>query len=120
MNGRVDSGRRALVTIKLKRTATAPVREIEAWIDTGFNGDLVLPHSIIEELGLSQSATVDSQLGDGETAVLDTYSCLVDWFDRETQIQAISSKIRIPLLGVGLLINHRLTVDFPAKSLSIE
>ncbi len=43
MNGHVDSAGRALVRIRLTSAATATTIEIEAWIDTGFTGELVLP-----------------------------------------------------------------------------
>ncbi len=120
MKGHIDAGRRALITIRLRPEAGAPVKEIEAWIDTGFTGDLVLPHSIIEDLQLVQSGSVDSQLGNGATAVLDTYSCVIEWFAEERRIEVVSSKVRIPLLGAGLLLSHRLTVDYLESTVQID
>ena len=65
MNGHVDSAGRALVRLRLTSAATATTMEIEAWIDTGFTGDLVLPQDQIAVLGLPHSAVVMAELGDG-------------------------------------------------------
>ena len=63
MNGHVDSADRALVRIRLTSAATASTMEIEAWIDTGFTGELVLPQDHIAALGLPHSAVVTPELG---------------------------------------------------------
>ena len=65
MNGHVDSAGRALVRLRLTSAATATTMEIEAWIDTGFTGELVLPQDQIAALGLPHSAVVTAELGDG-------------------------------------------------------
>ena len=55
MIGTVDEFGRALVSLSLApSTGTAPV-EIEAWIDTAFNGEPVVPGKIIETAQLEQS-----------------------------------------------------------------
>jgi predicted aspartyl protease len=46
---------------------------IDAWVDTGFTGDLVVPHSIIESLGLKSSGAIDGVLADGTQTLLETY-----------------------------------------------
>lgn len=79
MNGRVDSAGRALVRISVKPSATATAVEIEAWVDTGFTGELVLPQERIVALSLPLSAVVRVELGDGSETVLNTYTCLIEW-----------------------------------------
>jgi predicted aspartyl protease len=59
--------------------------EIEAWIDTGFTGELVLPQDQIAALGLPHSAVVTAELGDGSATMLEVYSCLIEWFGRVQQ-----------------------------------
>src|SRR2546428_13919475 len=65
--------------------------EIEAWIDTGFTGELVLPQDQIAALGLPHSAVVTAELGDGSATVLEVYSCLIEWFGRVQQIEVIAN-----------------------------
>ena len=86
MNRWVDAGGRALVRIILKSSAQSSPTQLETWIDTGFTGDLVLPQVAISSLGLPQSGTVGAELGDGSSVVMDTYTCLIDWFGQERQI----------------------------------
>lgn len=120
MNGHVDSAGRALVRIRLMSTATATAMDMEAWVDTGFTGELVLPQDQIVALGLQRSAVVTAELGDGSATVLDVYSCLIEWFGRMQQIEVIANTGMSPLLGVGLLRDHRLTIDYALGTLTIE
>ena len=60
MRGVVDNGGRSLLAVQLRSTRDADSVEVEVWIDTGFTGDLVLPQSAIDALGLIQSGSVDA------------------------------------------------------------
>ena len=62
MNGHVDSAGRALVRVGVKPFATATGVEIDAWVDTGFTGELVLPQERIAALRLPRSAVVKAEL----------------------------------------------------------
>jgi predicted aspartyl protease len=75
MTGSVDGFGRALVPIRLKVPATGKLRKIQAWIDTGFTGELVLPKAIIRSLGLARANVVKAELGDGSEAIF-KYVCL--------------------------------------------
>ena len=120
MNGWVDTGGRALVSIALKASAQSLSTQLEAWIDTGFTGDLVLPQVTIFSLGLPQSGTVGAELGDGSAIVMNTYTCLIDWFGQEKQIEVVANNRQYPLLGIGLLSDHKLTVDYLSQTLTID
>ena len=120
MNGHVDSAGRALVRLRLTSAATATTMDIEAWVDTGFTGELVLPQDQIAALGLQRSAVVTAELGDGSATVLEVYSCLIEWFGHVQQIEVIANTGTSPLLGVGLLRGHRLTIDYASGTLTIE
>ena len=120
MNGRVDSAGRALVYISVKASATTTAVEIEAWVDTGFTGELVLPQERIAALGLPLSAVVRVELGDGSETVLNTYTCLVEWFGQVKQIEVIANTGQFPLLGVGLLLGCTLTVGYASRTLTID
>ncbi len=106
MNGHVDGAGRALVRIRLTSAAAATAMDIEAWIDTGFTGELVLPQDQIATLGLQRSAVVTAELGDGSARV--------------QQIEVIANTGTSPLLGVGLLRGHRLTIAYASCTLTIE
>lgn len=43
MNGTVDAFGRALVTLSIRANQDAEPTEVPTWIDTAFNGELVIP-----------------------------------------------------------------------------
>lgn len=62
MNGHADSYGRALATVSIRPSDVAAAHDIQVWIDTGFNGDLVLPQQRIDDLALPPSGTVKAFL----------------------------------------------------------
>jgi len=120
MNGHVDSTGRALVTVSVRPSEAEDSREIEAWIDTGFNGDLVLPQKQIDDLALPHSGTVKGILADGSEVALKTYTCLIDWFGEERHLEVVDNSGECPLLGVGLLLGHDLRINYRSGDISID
>ena len=117
--GRIDEYGRTLLNLSLRATPNAASLEIEVWVDTGFTGDLILPESLVIQWRPSSSAIVEAVLADGSQSELVTYSCEVNWFREPCVIEVIANQSRIPLLGVGLLLGHRLVVDYEQMTLSI-
>ena len=120
MNGHVDSNGRALVTVSVRRSDVAAAHEVQAWIDTGFNGDLVLPQQQIDDLALSQSGTVKAILADGSEVILQRYICLIDWFGEERDLEVVANDGEYPLLGVGLLVGRDLHISYRSGIITIE
>lgn len=120
MTGTVDAEGRALLTIQVCHPAGGPLTPIVAWVDTAFSADLVMPRTIIASLALPVAQTVQSVLGDGSSVRLDTYHADLDWFGTRRRIEVIANDGRFPLLGVGLLRGHRLDIDYPAQTLTLD
>lgn len=120
MNGRIDANGRALLEIEVRPTATQTATPIEVWIDTGFTGDLVLPRSIVEELQLPKSGSVDAILADGSPIELNTYTCLVNWFGSERRLEVVANDGDCPLLGVGLLLGLELRANYRTFQLALN
>lgn len=112
MNGIVDNVGRALVPVALRKSADADSVSIQAWIDTGFTGELVLPVSAIDDLELEPSGSVDAILADGSQVGLSTYSCVIEWFGNSKALEIIANNGECPLLGVGLLLGLELRIDY--------
>lgn len=112
MNAYVDDAGRALVTVLIRQSDVSGPREIKAWIDTGFTGELVLPQRLIEEMCLPQSGTVTAVLADGSQITLTRYTCLIEWFGDSRGLEVIANDGEYPLLGVGLLLGHDLYVSY--------
>ena len=120
IHGHIDEFGRALFSLRLRATPVSISHEFDVWVDTGFTGELVLSETLIHELGLTQSAMVAAALADGSRSVMQTFSCEVDWYGEFRVIEVVASQGRIPLLGVGLLLGHRLIADYDLLSLTIE
>ncbi len=124
MKGLVDEFGHAIVQlivqliVRSKRDGSAT--EIPAWVDTAFNGELVIPQTMIDAIGLQQSGGIRARLADGKDVILEAYSCEIDWFGRQRLVEVVANEGELPLLGVGLLLGHRLTVDYTDLTLSIE
>ncbi len=120
MNGNVDSYGRAIVTVLIRSSDVASVHEIQAWIDTGFNGDLVLAQQQIDDLELPPLGTLKAILADGSEVALQRYTCQIDWFGEERELEVIANDGEYPLLGVGLLVGHDLHISYRTSRVTIE
>jgi clan AA aspartic protease len=119
MTGYVDDAGRALLEIEILGDDQQSPRSIEVWIDTGFTGELVLPQSVVESLGLAPSGTIDGVLADGTQTVLTTYHCEIKWFGVQRSLEVIANSGSNPLLGVGLLLAKELRIDYTNLTLSL-
>lgn len=120
MKGHVDKYGRAMITLSIRPSDIAAAHDIPAWIDTGFNGDLVLPQRRIDDLELSPSGTVKAVLADGSQVALQRYTCLINWFGEERELEVVANDGDFPLLGVGLLIGCDLHVSYRSGEVTIE
>ncbi len=84
--------------------------EIEAVVDTGFNGFLTLPSESVVGLGLLRSARVSTILADGSAAMLGVYPTTVLWDGHPRHVHAYMSD-GVPLVGMQLLDRHRLFIE---------
>jgi clan AA aspartic protease len=118
--GEVDELRRALLAVCLSPRPLGPKDSVRAWIDTAFNGGLVLPRREIARMGLKKSSTTEAILADGKTVELETYTCYLEWFGDNYRTQVVANDGDFPLLGTMLLENRVLSIDYRAKTLSLE
>ena len=120
MNGQVDGFGRAIVAVSIRASVVAPIRNVLAWIDTGFNGELVLPQQQIDELQLRPSGTLKAILADGSEIALQRYTCLIDWFGENRDIEVVANDGEYPLLGVGLLVGYDLRISYRSGRITIK
>jgi clan AA aspartic protease len=120
VTGEVDDYGRALIRIIVKAGPGASVADLTVWVDTAFTGELVMPRETIARMRLPKSSAVIADLADGTDAVLDTYTCRIVWFGVELVVEVVESDAKLPLLGVGLLKDHRLVVDYPLRQITID
>ena len=119
MIGHVDENGRALVEIPIAATADAKLQPSSVWIDTGCTADLVLPRSLIESLKLPSHGAVQVVLADGTKHLYETFVCDLEWFGERRTVEVVANN-SFPLLGVGLLLGHTLTIDYSSLKLSVD
>lgn len=109
INGRVTVYREAVISLSVKGSEDQ-YREIDAVIDTGFNGFLTLPASLIQELGLVWRRRGRAMLADGSESLFDIYEATITWDGRPRRI-AVDEVNSDPLIGMSLLYGYELTVQ---------
>jgi clan AA aspartic protease len=119
MTGVVDASGRALLRVRLRQPTTQIDTDLDAWVDTGFTGELVVPQGQIAALGLPHGPAIRARLADGSDVDLQTYLCLLEWFGIWKQIEIIANTGTYPLLGVGLLLGHELRIDYRTQTVTL-
>jgi len=109
MQGVVNLRREATLTVVVGNS-NRQLQAIEAVIDTGFNGFLSLPPTIITNLDLPWSGSDSVTLGDGSETSFDLYTAVLIWDGKYCEIDIAESETE-PLLGMALLYGYRLQVD---------
>jgi clan AA aspartic protease len=120
VNGLVDEKLRALIRVPVSASKEGERHEIAVWIDTAFNGGLVIPKSRIEQLGLIQESAAEAVLANGQLVQLETYQCFLNWFGETYETQIVANDSEFPLLGTMLLDGRRLEVDYQSKTVEIN
>ena len=116
MIGKVDQRGRALLDVQVSNSLNGQYSVVTTWIDTAFDGHLVLSLESIQELGLESLVETEAILADGSRVTLETFVCFVDWFGKRMPLQVIANDGRFPLLGTGLLEQRVLHVDYRMKT----
>lgn len=109
ITGVVTDRREAIVRLRVRGPAGQD-QEIEAVIDTGFDGWLSLPSSIIAQLGLRWRQRGRALLADGSESVFDMYEAAVDW-DGNARRVPVDEAETFPLVGMSLLEGYDLIVQ---------
>ena len=85
-------------------------REINAVIDTGFNGFLTLPPNLITALGLTRLSRGRAILANGAEDIFDIYGVTVLWDDQPRYVET-GSVDTTPLVGMALLDGYDLHIQ---------
>ena len=109
MFGRVNQNREAILKLVIIGNENYKLA-IDAVIDTGFNGDLILPPEAISELGLKLQGYQKAVLGDGTISQFQVYAATVIW-DGSRKLVEINAATSGVLIGMGLLEGYKLEVN---------
>ena len=109
ITGIVTTYRQAIIRLTV-RGPEGQEQEIEAVIDTGFDGSLTLPPPLIAALGLVWRRRGRALLADGSESLFDIHEAIVVW-DGEPRRIAVDTADIDPLVGMSLLYGFELTVQ---------
>lgn len=109
INGKVTTNREAVIELEIIGP-TKQLQQVDAVIDTGFNGYLTLPSYLIHRLRLQLAGNRRATLGDGNMVVLDVYLAKVLWHNQEREVLVLQADGG-PLVGMSLLYGSRVTLD---------
>lgn len=114
VEGRVTDQLEALAPVRLMAGGV-----VECLVDTGANCALVLPYSVVDELGLPVVGRVDDLGTVGEeTTSADIAYAQIEWLGEVRYVEVIVKNSFI--LGTQLLADARLVVDYPGRTLTIS
>jgi clan AA aspartic protease len=108
ITGTVNARHEILVRLPV-RNATGVEQEVEAILDTGFNGALSLPPVLIVSLGLTWIMRGKAIVANGKQEEFDIYAATVIW-DGVARFVLVLEIDSAPLLGMDLLIGYDLRV----------
>jgi len=109
ITGVVTASRQAIIRLTV-RGPEGQEQEIDAVIDTGFDGILTLPPSLIATLGLVWRRRGRALLADGSESLFDIYETIVIWDGKPRRIAVDEADID-PLVGMSLLYGYELIVQ---------
>ncbi|MEK6868390.1 MAG: aspartyl protease family protein [Nanoarchaeota archaeon] len=93
-------------------------KEIEALIDTGFNGSLMLPLDEVQKSNLKRVGKAQYTMADGTVSESLIFMAEIEWFNGRKKVPVISSASEFPLIGMELLFYTKLTIH-PSKDVLV-
>jgi clan AA aspartic protease len=109
VRGGVNARLEPVLSLTLLDPADSPLL-IDAAIDTGFSGYLALPPLVIVQLALPRLGPGTLTMADASSIPCTYYEARVEWEGAIRTVQAIELN-GDPLIGIRLLLGHRLTID---------
>lgn len=119
IRGAVNSEREATIPLTV-HGSMGRAETVAAIVDTGFDGELALPLSLLNALQLPPLRRSTATLGDGSTIVHTVHRATILWDGtaRRVFVAALDSE---PLVGMELLAGYRLTIQvIPGGQVLIE
>jgi clan AA aspartic protease len=94
---------------------STPMGEVlDLVVDSGFNGELMLPITVIRKLGLKKIGTIQNILADGSTLKAETFVGEVLWFGSGLRVLVQSTGHNEGLLGTELFQGSKVELDLDA------
>jgi clan AA aspartic protease len=119
ITGRVTADRQIVIRLTICGKSGKD-REVEAILDTGFDGWLSLPPALLAELGFEWRQRGRAFLADGSESIFDIYEGVVIW-DGQSYRVPIHAADATPLVGMSLLDGYEIIIQVrPSGNVTIR
>ena len=109
IQGAVNAANEAVIPLTVQGPA-GQTRNIQAVVDTGFSGFLMLPIALVLELGLPFVYAERLVLADDSVVRFNFHDGVVLWDDWMRDIYVVAAG-SLPLVGMQMLDGHNLNID---------
>jgi len=111
--GVVNENLEAVLSIELADGAS-----IDCVLDTGFNGNLILPKNFVQAHSQAIPISVQVKLAEGKIAEVGMTTIEIKWLGSEFPVNILVSETDESLIGTELLIGSVLEIDY--KNLTVK
>ena len=119
ITGRVIADRQIVIRMTI-RGKNGRDQEVEAVLDTGFDGWLSLPSTLLAELGFEWRRRGRAFLADGSKSVFDIYEGVVIWDGQPCRVPIHAADVT-PLVGMSLLDGYEISIQMrPSGKVTIR
>lgn len=110
VTGNVNAAGEAIVPLRI-RDVDGGLLEVDAIVDTGFNGLVAMPPSLISDLRLPYVGTTRVRYADGSLTTLEVREAVVEWdgSERLMKVDCIADEV---LVGTALFKGYDLHIAF--------
>ena len=112
ITGTVNADYEAVIRLQVQGP-TGHAHDVDALIDTGFNGFLTLPPALVTALGLTRRSRGRAQLANGSEELFDIYGVTVLWDGQPRYVEA-DAVDTTPLVNMSLLDGYDLHIQVAA------
>ena len=112
-NGYISTARLPQIPVRLQ-DGSGNWQMLAAVVDTGFTGQLALPESYANRLGLELNDEISVTPATGRAIVVPAGNVRIIWRG-EQRLARVAQAGTHPLLGMSLLWNHRIAIDAVAN-----
>ena len=113
-SGSVNSSREALIEVRLSSGEA-----IVCVVDTGFDGGLMLPRAVCDQLQFPIVGRLAFEMVGGTRLFARVGLANIDWLGEVRQIEIVVSEGNDALIGTELLTGTILTIDYIGKVVTI-
>ena len=109
IEGHINEQFEAMITLTVN-SPDGTTEEVEAVVDTGFNGFLCLPETVVQRLHLPYLNSTIAFMADDRRRILRIHQAQIHWDGTSRTVEAHASGATA-LVGMQLMKDHRLEMD---------